>query len=202
MISSVFGRGRFGRLNVTILEALREDLSWYQRVKGYSSGWTTLTDRFFWVCASYRFGHWSANNQTFFIGRVAKIAYRALNLFVSVINASDLRSGAIIGRRFTVHTAIGLLVADGVKIGDDCFVNTGVCIAHMANGRGEGVPTIGNNVKMGVGCKILGAVTIGDNASIGANAVVLRDVPANHLAVGIPAVSRPKPATSVEGSTE
>ena len=65
---------------------------------------------------------------------------------------------------------------------------------HLANNKKEGVATIGNNVKLMNGCKILGPINIGDNAIVGANAVVLQDVPANSIAVGIPAVIKDKNA--------
>jgi serine O-acetyltransferase len=64
-------------------------------------------------------------------------------------------------------------------------------LVNKANFRGEGQPIIGNNVVLGVGCKVIGGVTIGDNVIVGANAVVLRNVPSDHMAVGVPAHNIP-----------
>ncbi len=120
--------------------------------------------------------------------------YLLSNVLVSSRNSTDIRSGAVIGRRFDVHTSFGIEIADGVVIGDDCTINTSVGIVHRANGRGEGVARIGNHVLFGMGCKIVGAVTIGDHAIVAANSLVVRDVPPNHLAVGVPARNRPNEA--------
>ena len=68
----------------------------------------------------------------------------------------DIRPGAVIGRRFTVHTARGLLITNGVQIGDDVMVNNGVCLVYRANNRGGGVPKVGSDVRLGIGCKVLG----------------------------------------------
>jgi serine O-acetyltransferase len=92
-----------------------------------------------------------------------------------------------------VHTSFGIMIADGVVIGDDCRIYNGVCLVNKANFRREGQPRIGNNVTLGVGCKVLGGVTIGDNVVVGANAVVLRDVPSGQMAIGVPAHNKPLP---------
>ncbi len=130
------------------------------------------------------------------VGLVVRTLYVLSNLVISTFAGTDIRSGAIIGRRFEVHTSFGIMIADGVVVGDDCKIFTGVCIVNKANSRGEGQPKIGNNVTLGVGCKVLGGITIGDNAVVGANAVVLDDVPSYHMAVGVPA--RNKPLRSVQ----
>jgi serine acetyltransferase len=113
------------------------------------------------------------------------------NLIIATRNGTDIRPGAVIGRRFEVHTSYGIEVDNDVIIGDDCIINTGVCIGNKANSRGEGVPRIGNNVMLGLGAKILGGITVGDNVIIGANSVVSHDVPSSHLAIGIPARNKP-----------
>jgi serine O-acetyltransferase len=82
---------------------------------------------------------------------------------------------------------VGIIVTNGVVIGDNCAINSGVNVVNKANNRGEGQPRIGNNVSLGVGSKILGRVRIGDDVIVGANAVVIRDVPSGHMAVGVPA---------------
>ena len=102
-----------------------------------------------------------------------------------------------------MHTSRGVLIADDVIIGNDCTINNSVCIVSKANNRGDGVPRIGDNVRIGVGAKIMGGITIGNNVVIGANAVVFKDVPCNHMAVGVPAklkirVTEEDPLSSTE----
>jgi serine O-acetyltransferase len=115
-------------------------------------------------------------------------------LVASTIAGTEIKAGADIGRRFIIHTSQAILIADGVQIGDDCTINSGVCVVHAANGMSEGTPRIGDNVYLGVGSKILGPVNVGEHALVGANAVVTRNVPAHHIAIGVPAVARPVPS--------
>lgn len=107
--------------------------------------------------------------------------------FVEGTTGCRLRYGASIGGGVLLHHSMGVAVAVGATVGDDCSFFSGVVVAHKADGRSNGAPKIGNRVKLMTGCKIIGNVTIGDDAVIGANAVVLCDVPAGCIAVGIPA---------------
>lgn len=106
---------------------------------------------------------------------------------VEGFTASRLRFGAKIGGGLLLHHSMGVAVAVGAIIGDNCTIFSGVVIAHKADGLGSGAPQIGNNVTLLVGAKIIGNIKIGDNSIVGANAVVLKDIPANSVAVGIPA---------------
>ncbi|MCL5269134.1 MAG: serine acetyltransferase [bacterium] len=176
---------------------IRDDWAWYRRPVGRQAGQFPLRAPGFWVVANYRLGAWAARRRAAgglaaVAGVAAGLIYALTNFCVSTVTSSDVRPGAVIGRRLTVHTTRGLLITNGVRLGDDCMVNNGVCIVGRANGRGEGVPAIGNDVVIGVGAKVLGEITVGDHAVIGANAVVLRDVPAGSLAVGVPAVAKPR----------
>jgi len=168
-----------GELNkkMGVIEELRDDFRFYRNLKPTQGTLETLTDRCFLVSANYRFGYWACRVRTPAVGKLLRLTYLLSNALISSRNGTNIRSGAVIGRRFEVHTTFGIEIADGVIIGDDCSINGGVCVANRANGRGEGVPRIGNHVTLGLGCKVLGGITIGDNVSVGANAVVLRDVP-------------------------
>lgn len=177
-----------------VIEELRVDFRFYRELKPTQGALATLTDRCFLVSANYRFGYWACRMRTPLIGTLMRLIYLVTNVLVSSRNGTNIRSGAVIGRRFEVHTTFGIEIADGVVIGDDCSINGGVCVVSKANGRGEGVPIIGNHVTLGLGCKVLGGITIGDNVSVGANAVVTRDVPPDHLALGVPARNKPKQA--------
>ena len=107
--------------------------------------------------------------------------------FVEGMTSSRLRHGAVIGGGLLLHHSMGVAIAVGAEIGDNCTIFSGVTIAYKGNGLQGGAPRIGNNVRLMAGCKILGNIIIGNDVVIGANAVVLKDVPSGSIAVGIPA---------------
>lgn len=92
-----------------------------------------------------------------------------------------------LGRRVVVEHQGAIVVHGHCEIGDDCVIRQGCTLGNKTLDRPYDAPKLGNRVNVGAGAKILGAVTIGDGAAIGANAVVLTDVPAGAIAVGIPA---------------
>ncbi len=110
-----------------------------------------------------------------------------LKPFVEGLTASRLRNGANIGGGLLLHQSIGVVIASSATVGDNCTFYSGAVIAHKANGKGKGAAKVGNNVKLMTGCKVLGNVIIGDDAIIGANAVVISNVPAGCIAIGVPA---------------
>ncbi len=99
----------------------------------------------------------------------------------------EIHPGARIGRRFFIDHGMGVVIGETSEIGDDCTLYHGVTLGGTSWKKGKRHPTLGNNVVVGAGAKILGPITIGDSAKIGSNAVVVRDVPAGATAVGIPA---------------
>jgi serine O-acetyltransferase len=99
----------------------------------------------------------------------------------------EIHPGAKIGRRLFIDHGMGVVIGETSIIGDDCTIYQGVTLGGTGKQRGKRHPTLGNKVVVGVGAKILGAVTIGDDAKIGGGAVVLRDVPPHTTAVGVPA---------------
>jgi serine O-acetyltransferase len=160
----------------------------YRRELGFKTRIRTLFNKYFLLLAAYRFGRAASWTRNPFKRFLLLLIHHPFKLIMSIWCSSDIYSRAVIGRRFVIHTSRALLIADDVVFGDDCIVNNGVCVVNKANNRNEGVPRIGNNVRVGVGAKIMGGITIGDNVIVGANTVVLKDVPSNHLAVGVPAV--------------
>ncbi len=92
-----------------------------------------------------------------------------------------------LGRRVVIEHQGGIVIHGGCEIGDDSIIRQGVTLGNKTLDRPYDSPKLGKNVNIGAGAKVLGAVTIGDGASVGANAVVLKDVPAGAVAVGIPA---------------
>lgn len=176
---------------MSVFSQIRDDFQFYRELKPGRGFFAVALDRFFWVAANYRFGFWACRVRTPIIARLLRVCYAICNLFVSTVNGTDIRSGAIIGRRFNVHTSHGIVIADGVVIGDNCIINSGVCLVNKANGKGEGVPRLGNYVSLGAGCKVMGGIVVGDHVHVGVNSVVIRDVPDHHMAVGLPAMNVP-----------
>lgn len=107
----------------------------------------------------------------------------ALSKFLTNI---EIHPGATIGKRFFIDHGTGVVIGETAIIGNDVTVYQGVTLGGTGKQSGKRHPTIGNNVVIGAGAKILGSFTVGNNVNIGANAVVLSDVPDNSTVVGIP----------------
>jgi len=99
----------------------------------------------------------------------------------------EIHPGATIGSGFFIDHGMGVVIGETAEVGDNVTLYQAVTLGGTGKQRGKRHPTIGNNVTIGVGAKVLGAITVGDNAKIGAGAVVLRDVPDNCTATGVPA---------------
>lgn len=99
----------------------------------------------------------------------------------------EIHPGAKIGQGVFIDHGMGVVVGETAEVGDNVTLYQGVTLGGTGKQRGKRHPTIGNNVLIGVGAKVLGAITVGDNARVGAGAVVLHDVPANATAIGVPA---------------
>src|SRR6185503_1135603 len=99
----------------------------------------------------------------------------------------EIHPGATIGRRVFIDHGMGIVIGETAEIGDDTTLYHGVTLGGTSWNKGKRHPTLGRNVVVGAGAKILGPILVGDNAKVGSNAVVVRDVPAEATAVGIPA---------------
>ncbi len=99
----------------------------------------------------------------------------------------EIHPGAEIGRRLVIDHGMGIVIGETAQIGDDCLLYHGVTLGGTGKDTGKRHPTIGNNVMIACGAKVLGPFKVGDNARIAANAVVLQEVPDDATAVGIPA---------------
>ena len=95
--------------------------------------------------------------------------------------------GAKIGRRLVIDHGMGIVIGETAEIGDDCLLYHGVTLGGTGKDQGKRHPTLGNNVMVSTGAKVLGPFKVGDNSRIAANAVVLQEVPEHATAVGIPA---------------
>lgn len=126
--------------------------------------------------------------------RIAHALYKAhwyslarfLSQVTRTITGIEIHPGATIGDRFFIDHGMGVVIGETCEIGDDVVIYQGVTLGGTGKEKGKRHPTIGNNVVISSGAKVLGSFTVGDNARIGANAVVLREVPANSTVVGIP----------------
>ena len=99
----------------------------------------------------------------------------------------EIHPGAKIGRRFVIDHGMGIVIGETAEIGDDCLLYQGVTLGGTGKDKGKRHPTLGNNVLVGSGAKVLGPFTVHDNARIAAGAVVLSEVPEDCTAVGVPA---------------
>lgn len=98
----------------------------------------------------------------------------------------EIHPGATIGNRLFIDHGMGVVIGETCEIGDDVVIYQGVTLGGSGKEKGKRHPTIGNNVVIGSGAKILGSFTVGDQSNIGANSVVLKEVPPNSTVVGIP----------------
>ena len=128
----------------------------------------------------HRLAHWLYVHHRFFLARCVS----QWNRFWTGI---EIHPGAIIGHRLVIDHGMGIIIGETTEIGDDCLLYQGVTLGGTGKDKGKRHPTLGNNVLVGSGAKVLGPFTVGDNARIAAGAVVLGEVPPNATAVGVPA---------------
>ncbi len=111
---------------------------------------------------------------------------RLLSWFARLLTNIDIHPGATLGRRFFIDHGAGVVIGETAEIGDDVTLYHGVTLGGTTWNKGKRHPTLGNGVVIGAGAKILGAITLGDQVRVGANSVVVKDVPAHRTVVGIP----------------
>ena len=111
---------------------------------------------------------------------------RVLSQITRFMTGVEIHPAAQLGRRLFIDHAMGVVIGETTVLGDDCVLYQGVTLGGTGNETGKRHPTLGNNVMVGTGAKVLGNITIGDNVKIGGNSVVVRDVPSNCTVVGIP----------------
>ena len=114
-------------------------------------------------------------------------AARSLSQAARMLTGIEIHPGATIGRRLVIDHGAAVVIGETAEIGDGCTIYQGVTLGGTGKDVGKRHPTLGDNVMVGAGAKVLGPVKIGSNSKIAANAVVLREVPENSTAVGIPA---------------
>ncbi|MGC2491763.1 serine O-acetyltransferase [Candidatus Binatus sp.] len=160
-----------------MFDNLREDWITYDR---------DLWRQGLWAMAVYRFGRWRYRFKHRIVRAPLSLIYKVLFKFIQILTGIELPCETILGHRFRIDHFGGIIISGDVEFGDDVVIRNGVTIGLRRTGV-RGSPKIGNRVDVGAGAKILGSITIGDDTAIGANAVVLDDVPPNSIAIGIPA---------------
>lgn len=128
----------------------------------------------------HRLSHWLWHARFYWLARFNSHIGRWLT-------GIEIHPGATIGRRVFIDHGMGVVIGETAIIGDDCTLYHGVTLGGTSWNKGKRHPTLENGVVIGAGAKVLGPITIGAGAKIGSNAVVVKDVPANATAVGIPA---------------
>lgn len=123
----------------------------------------------------------------FFYKHNLKFLARIVSQWSRFWTGIEIHPGATIGRRLVIDHGMGIVIGETAEIGDDCLLYHGVTLGGTGKDSGKRHPTLGNNVMVSTGAKVLGPFKVGDNARIAANAVVLSEVPDNATAVGIPA---------------
>lgn len=128
----------------------------------------------------HRVSHWLYRHKLFFLARLNSQLARHLT-------GIEIHPGAQIGRRFVIDHGMGIVIGETTEIGDDCLIYHGVTLGGTGKDHGKRHPTLGNNVMVSAGAKVLGPFKVGDGARIAANAVVLSEIPPQATAVGVPA---------------
>lgn len=149
----------------------------------------------FWALQVYRFGHLRYRFESKLVRIPLGIVHLLMSKVAEMLTGITIGVSAKIGRRLTIEHSGAIVVHGNAVLGDDCTIRQGVTIGNRRLDDPFGAPILGHRVNVGAGAKILGRVRIGDDAEIGANAVVLKDVPAGAVAVGVPAriLMRPYP---------
>ncbi len=165
-----------------MLEQLREDIRVvFDRDPAARSTWEVVTCYpGFHAMVMHRVAHRLWNAGLRWVGRWLAHVARWLT-------GIEIHPGATIGRRFFIDHGMGVVIGETSVIGDDCTLYHGVTLGGTSWNKGKRHPTLGNNVVIGAGAKVLGPIMLGDGARVGSNAVVVKDVPAGATAVGIPA---------------
>jgi serine O-acetyltransferase len=166
---------------MTMFKLLREDIAvvFDQDPAARNSIEIVLTYAGLHAIWGHRFAHWLWVKRRRFLAR-------SVSQFCRFLTGIEIHPGAKIGRRFFIDHGTGVVIGETCEIGNDVTLFQGVTLGGTGKEKGKRHPTLGNNVLVASGAKVLGAITIGDNSKIGAGSVVLNDVPENSTVVGIP----------------
>jgi serine O-acetyltransferase len=138
----------------------------------------------------HRISHWLWNHR-------ARLAGRAFAELTRILTGVEIHPGAVLGTGLFIDHATGVVIGETAEVGDDVTIYHGVTLGGTGADTGKRHPTVGDRVTIGAGAKVLGPIKIGDDSRIGANAVVVKEVPSGAVVVGVPGqvVSRRSPAS-------
>lgn len=128
---------------------------------------------------NYRIAHFFYEKRIFFLARL-------ISQFARFLTGIEIHPGAKIGKGLIIDHGMGVVIGETAEVGDNVLLYHGVTLGGTGKEKGKRHPTLGNNVVIGAGAKILGPITIGDNCKVGANSVVLKNIPEGSTVVGIP----------------
>ena len=165
-----------------MFKRLREDIACvFDRDPAARTAWEVLTCYpGFHALQLHRFSHWLWGLRLYWLARW-------LSHFGRWLTGIEIHPGARIGRRFFIDHGMGVVIGETAEIDDDCTLYHGVTLGGTSWSKGKRHPTLRRGVVVGAGAKLLGPLVVGEDARVGSNAVVVRDVPAGATAVGIPA---------------
>ena len=167
---------------MTLFHNIRADL------KAHGGDWGAQG---FWALVVYRLGRWRYGVRPAPLRKIFSFVYKVMYKWVQILTGIELPCEAQIGSNFVIDHFGGIIISGYAKFGDNCRIRNGVVVGLRRIDEPK-APRIGNNVDIGAGAKLLGPITIGNNVIVGANAVVIGDVPDDSIAVGIPAVIKPR----------
>lgn len=155
----------------------------------------------FWAMVVYRFGRWRYGVRPPLLRKLCSLVYKILYKLVQIVAGVELPCEVVVGRGFVIDHFGGIVISGYARFGDHCRIRNGVVVG-LSRTDEPCAPVFGNHVDIGAGAKVLGPIRIGNNVLIGANAVVVCDVPDNCVAVGVPAVVKPRRAAAVRPAIE
>ena len=161
---------------------LKETIAAYQARDPAARSWLEILLLYPGIKAvrSHRLAHWCYRHDLKFLARaISQRSRRRTGI--------EIHPGATIGRRLVIDHGMGIVIGETAEIGDDCLIYHGVTLRGTGKDVGKRHPTIDNYVLIGTGAKVLGPIRVGDNSRIAANSVVLKEIPEDSTAVGIPA---------------
>jgi serine O-acetyltransferase len=174
-----------------MFDNIRQDLQTYQGDWGAQG---------FWVMVVYRFGRWRYDLKPPIVRKFFSLLYKFCFKLVQIITGIELPCEVPVGKNFRIDHFGDIIISGYASFGDDCILRNGVTVG-LKNVETKAAPRIGNRVNIGAGAKVLGPITVGDDVDIGANSVVICDVPDHSIAVGIPArIIAKKEKTGPSGS--
>lgn len=150
----------------------------------------------FWALVVYRFGRWRYSISFRPARMPLSLLYKLLRFFSDMLLGVELPCETIVGERLVIEHTGAIVISGDAVFGNDCILRQGVTVG-LRNRGVRGSPQLGDRVDIGAGAKLLGPIRIGSDVAIGANAVVLCDVPDDCIAIGVPARVRPRATKSV-----